>query len=217
MFNQKEQKALLFLISLIIAGVLIVVLRDCRTGSSIEISKASLPVEVFMCGEVLHPGIYKFLKNETLGHMLKLAGVIQGIRGKAIFTILSPDESINIPINLNTASRDELESLPSIGPALALNIVKYRDMHGDFKGKEEIMKVRGIGIKKFQSISDSIFISEKKKTGKVPDRLELELKGVKKEGMYKIGSSATVSDILNLAGGFSAKEMNLKFLKLEVK
>jgi competence ComEA-like helix-hairpin-helix protein len=223
-FNKKEQKALLFLIFLIIAGVFVVVSRDCRTEPFIEVSKGRQPVEVFMCGKVLRPGVYKFLKTETLGHMLKLSGIIQDACGKIVFTVLNSDESVNMPINLNTASGNELESLPSIGPVLALNIIKYRDIHGNFGSREEIMRVRGIGIKKFRLISDSIFVSDKK-AGKVPDGLEIELKGVKKEGTYKIGSSATIADILNLvncrhfgsAGGILTKGTSLKFLRFEVK
>ena len=221
-FNKKEQKVLLFLIFLTIAGILIILLRDYRAESYFEIVKAKQNIEICVCGEVLHPGIYKIFKDESLEHILKLAGFVCGASGKIYFTILNSGEFVNTPININTATRDELESLSSIGPKLALNIIEYRKKYGGFKRKEEIMKVRGIGIKKFQLISDSIFISERKE-GKIPDDLELELKG-QKEGIYKIKSSATISDVLNLANcrhsgsaGEQKQGMNLRFLKLEVR
>ena len=233
MLNQKEQKALLFLIFIIIAGILIIFLRDYRAESYFEIVKARQNIEIYVCGEVLHPGVYKVFKNESLQHILKLAGFAQTASGKICFTILNSDKFVTTPVNINTATRGEIESLSGIGPKLALNIIEYRDRYGGFKNKEEIMKVRGIGIKKFQLISDSIFIRENKK-GEIPYNLELELKGMKKEGVYKIKKDATISDILDIANcrhsaesrhsgsgrgsanGYNRK-INLKFVKLEVK
>lgn len=55
-------------------------------------------------------------------------------------------------INLNTASAQELEALPGIGPALAQSIVQYRQLHGNYKKIEDILNVPGIGPKTFEKI-----------------------------------------------------------------
>ncbi|MGE5532162.1 MAG: helix-hairpin-helix domain-containing protein [Bacteroidota bacterium] len=48
-------------------------------------------------------------------------------------------------VSLNSATRDELESLPEIGPELAKRILYYRYEHGGFRSLEELAKVEGIG------------------------------------------------------------------------
>lgn len=53
------------------------------------------------------------------------------------------------PLNINTAKQAELEQLPGIGPELAGRIIAYRQEHGDFVSKEQIMDVSGIGEKRF--------------------------------------------------------------------
>ncbi len=51
------------------------------------------------------------------------------------------------PTNLNTASVQELQRLPRIGPALAGRIVEYRRTHGPFRTPEQVTEVKGIGEK----------------------------------------------------------------------
>ncbi len=48
-------------------------------------------------------------------------------------------------VNLNSASAEELQTLPGIGPALAARIVAHRGSHGPFRSVEELEKVPGIG------------------------------------------------------------------------
>lgn len=48
-------------------------------------------------------------------------------------------------VNLNSASAEELQTLPGIGPALAARIVSHRDAHGPFRSVEELETVPGIG------------------------------------------------------------------------
>jgi len=61
-------------------------------------------------------------------------------------------------ININSASRTELEDLPGIGPALSSRIVDYRNNNGPFSTIEELKKVSGIGDKKFEAIKDKVTI-----------------------------------------------------------
>jgi competence protein ComEA len=50
-------------------------------------------------------------------------------------------------VNINTASVEQLTTLPGIGPALASRIVEYRQQSGSFRSTQELMNVRGIGEK----------------------------------------------------------------------
>lgn len=56
-------------------------------------------------------------------------------------------------ININTASRSELEEIPGIGPVTADRIVTYREVHGGFSDISELDNVSGIGKKTIEKIS----------------------------------------------------------------
>lgn len=57
-------------------------------------------------------------------------------------------------LNLNTATLDELKSLPGVGEVTARNIIEYREKNGGFKNLEELKKVKGIGEKKFELLKN---------------------------------------------------------------
>ena len=61
-------------------------------------------------------------------------------------------------ININTATEEELDTLPGIGPSTAAKIIDYRKENGKFKNIEEIKEVSGIGDAKYEKIKDLIGI-----------------------------------------------------------
>lgn len=67
-------------------------------------------------------------------------------------------EKQNGLVNINTASQSELESLPGIGEKTAEKIIDYREENGDFKTKEDLKNVSGIGDAKYSEIEDLITV-----------------------------------------------------------
>lgn len=61
-------------------------------------------------------------------------------------------------INLNTATPEQLDSLPGIGPAIAQRIIDYREKAGGFKAVEEVTEVSGIGDATLAKIKDLITV-----------------------------------------------------------
>ena len=64
-------------------------------------------------------------------------------------------------INLNTATLDQLETLPGIGRKTAERILEQRQKSGGFKKIEELMNVKGIGEKSFLKIKPMVFVAPK--------------------------------------------------------
>ena len=62
------------------------------------------------------------------------------------------DEAPAAPIDLNTASEDELDELPGVGPSIAAAIVAFREENGGFASVEDLLDVRGIGEAKLAEI-----------------------------------------------------------------
>ncbi len=61
-------------------------------------------------------------------------------------------------ININTASREELEKLPNIGAKTAEKIIEHRERFGKFRRVENLMLIEGISDKKFRRIRTLIKI-----------------------------------------------------------
>jgi competence protein ComEA len=75
----------------------------------------------------------------------------------------SPQQGISTPssdnpLNLNTATQEQLDLLPGIGPTRAADIIAYRTQHSSFKTIEEIMEVSGIGQTTFDRIKTLIYV-----------------------------------------------------------
>jgi competence protein ComEA len=60
------------------------------------------------------------------------------------------------PVNINTASADELDTLPGVGPATAEAIIAYREQSGPFTSVDQLLDVRGIGDAKLAQLRDLV-------------------------------------------------------------
>ncbi len=137
---------------------------------------------VHISGEVEMPGIYRFSAGSRIYQALQRAkikpsGYVEHLNlaaylidGQKIYVpekrgmnrnknlSLADQASAPRKININTATSEELETLPGIGPEYARRIIEYRN-DKRFITIEEIMRIRGIGLKRFQKIKGKICVN----------------------------------------------------------
>jgi len=65
-------------------------------------------------------------------------------------------ETTGATISLSTATAEQLETLPRIGPALAARIIAYREAHGGFSSVDDLGQVGGIGPKTLAGLRDQV-------------------------------------------------------------
>jgi competence protein ComEA len=66
------------------------------------------------------------------------------------------------PVNLNTATADQLATIPGVGVKTAERIIEYRQKNGGFKKIEDLMNVRGVGEKSFLKMKPLITVGAAK-------------------------------------------------------
>lgn len=72
----------------------------------------------------------------------------------AVENTASTAEPVTGKVNINTATLEELETLPGIGPVLAQRIIDYREANGPFETLSELTMVSGIGQAKLEALMD---------------------------------------------------------------
>ena len=61
-----------------------------------------------------------------------------------------------VPLDLNTATPEQLDALDGIGPGMAAAILEYREQHGGFGSVEELAQVPGIGEKRLAALRERV-------------------------------------------------------------
>ncbi|MBU1049328.1 ComEA family DNA-binding protein [Candidatus Bipolaricaulota bacterium] len=98
---------------------------------------------------VLTSGLLLFTDQVTTSHVSFPAMIhLQHVQ------VLLPDFVERMPVNINSATSDELITLPGIGPALAQRIIEERRENGPFGTVEDLVRVSGIGPKTVEGLVD---------------------------------------------------------------
>lgn len=135
---------------------------------------------VHICGEVENPGVYQLPQGSRIFEAVEAAGgftedaaqssmnLAEKVADGMQIVILSREEmdvqesaakeAATGRININTASREQLMTLPGIGESRADDIIRYREESGGFTTIEDIKKVSGIKDAAFQKIKDRITV-----------------------------------------------------------
>jgi len=93
---------------------------------------------------------------------IALSAAAAGAQGRA--TAPKATATAAAPVNLNTATLDQLATIPGIGVKTAERIIAYREKNGGFKKIEDLMNVSGVGEKSFLKMKPLITVAAVKAT-----------------------------------------------------
>ncbi len=149
-------------------------------------SPKSREIKIYLTGAVKKPGVYSLLEGDRVYQAVELAGGLLAeadVKNVNLAAVLQDGKNYLIPIvgevantgggltgtsgvasdsgriNINSASVQELEKLPGVGPALAERIADYRELNGPFENIEDLKNVSGIGEKKFEGLKETIVVN----------------------------------------------------------
>lgn len=145
-------------------------------GGSASPSARAPAVVVDVSGKVRRPGILSLPVGSRVADALRAAGgvrpgadvtglnrarvlmdgeqVVVGVPGAVGGTAAGPPggAAAAAPVSLNSATAEQLDTLPGVGPVLAQHIVDYRTEHGGFRSVAELREVNGIGARRFADL-----------------------------------------------------------------
>lgn len=143
-------------------------------------ASAGQPAVVDVTGAVRHPGVFRLRAGARVQDAVRRAGgatpgadlsavnlaakvsdgaqILVPARGAASAASASPDGAVPLaqPVNLNTASVEQLDALDGVGPTTAKKIVLYRQQHGGFGSVGELDRIPGIGAKKIADLRTKV-------------------------------------------------------------
>ena len=162
------------LIGLLAAGAIWLAAASPR-GAPVAMLPTNTPgkLTVYVSGAVMLPGVYELPAGSRVNDAIQAAGGFAVGAEQSNINLATPLEDgqqIDVPgivnpshvnagrVNINTATVEELDALPGIGPTTAQEIVDYRLQNGDFVYIQDIQKVPGIGPATYDGIKDYITV-----------------------------------------------------------
>jgi len=105
------------------------------------------------------------MKKGTIARLLFAALFAGGLMIAApAVTAAGPDAKQEAaPVDVNSASVEELMSVPGIGQVVAQRIVEFREKNGPYKSVDDLLKVQGIGEKSLAKLRDHVSVGKVKK------------------------------------------------------
>jgi competence protein ComEA len=171
------------LIGLASAAAILVVANEPR-GEPIRLASLATPSEivVYISGSVSHPGVYHLSPGSRIQQAVTAAGGLSQDADAAqadLARLLFDGDQVYIPhlgepalagslsgsiltipvIDINTATVEELDTLPGIGTVKAQSIITYRESHGNYSSLEQLLNVPGIGAALLEQIKPYLKIS----------------------------------------------------------
>jgi competence protein ComEA len=162
----------------VVLGIAALRVFDDRSAPEIVVRDAAQTrtISVQVSGAVVSTGVYDLDPDARLEDAILAAGGASNEADLAALNLarrLKDGEDIEIPairptpapgtvvadggevrVNVNTASAEELDSLPGIGPALADAIIEYRSDNGPFGSVDELARVPGISARMVDAMRD---------------------------------------------------------------
>ncbi|MHC5908012.1 helix-hairpin-helix domain-containing protein [Streptomyces sp. S6] len=137
-------------------------------------------IVVDVSGKVRSPGVHRLPAGSRVVDALRAAGGVRpgadtaglnqarflvdgeqvavGVPGAAVAPAV-PGGGVaeaGMPVSLGTATLEQLDGLPGVGPVLAQHILDYRTQHGGFRSVEELRQVNGIGERRFTELRELV-------------------------------------------------------------
>lgn len=177
---EKIDKTILLLLTVVLMALVGGHIRRQNYNPEQELSGRELNkiISVDVYGEVNKPGkVYVTKGSRACDAIYEAGGITEyaDVSKIDIYSVLNDNTRLHVPriysssedgipkININTADADELIILPGIGEKTAGNIIDYRKENGEFQTPEDIMNVKGIGIKTYEKIKNYIITEETEK------------------------------------------------------
>jgi competence protein ComEA len=146
-------------------------------------AEAAPPVVVHVVGAVRTPGLYRLGRGKRVADAVERAGGATGKADLALINLAAPvadgqqivvparappaaagggsgdaggEQATQGPVHLNSATIEQLDELPGVGPVTAQKIVDYREKHGAFSSVRELDAIPGIGPARLAQLSEAV-------------------------------------------------------------
>ncbi|NLC41960.1 MAG: ComEA family DNA-binding protein [Erysipelothrix sp.] len=148
---------------LLIGALLILFVLPFNTFEEIQLIDDK--INVYVKGEVRKGGYLELSAHSKVSELLEQVELTEraDVGALDLNKYLSHEEVITIPskeefvcVSLNSATAEQLMTLPGVGPSTAQKIIDYRESHGFFVSFEDLLDVKGIGPSKYEKLKEFI-------------------------------------------------------------